>query len=325
MTIFGESGGGQKVSTLLAMPAAEGLFHRAIIQSGPGLRGYTRGRAGELTREHLELLKIAPTALDGLQSLPGERLIEAQVEIAGRYRMMVPGAFAPVVDGQSLPVHPFDPLPASTAARVPIMIGTNSDEMSILLLLTDSEFGKYDESKLRKRIGASLAREWGESGSARAEDVIAAYREARPGASPTDLLVAITTDLIMRVPSILLAERKAASGGAPAYMYLFAHRSPALDGRLGAPHVYEIPFVFDNVSQPIGLLGDDPGRFALAARMSDAWIAFARTGAPNHRDLPRWPAYNSTDRATMIFDDECRIESDPFPSCLRSMTPVASA
>jgi para-nitrobenzyl esterase len=311
VTIFGESGGGEKVSTLLAMPDAQGLFHRAVIQSGPGLRGVLSERASEVTREELALLHLDASRLDELQSVAVARLIEVQVELAKRDRIGVPGAFAPVVDGEVLPVHPFDPVPAPTGAKVPIMIGTNQHEMSILLFLTDPAFGKYDESKLRKRLETALTGELAIAPD-RIEGLLAAYREAMPDASTTDLLVAITTDAMMRVPSIRLAERKAASGAAPVYMYLFARKSPAIDGRLGSPHVLEIPFVFDNVSEPVGLVGDDPRRFALAATMSDAWIAFARSGDPNHAGLPKWPSYASADRATMIFDDECRLENDPL-------------
>jgi len=284
-----------------------------VIQSGPGLRGVMPERASEVTGEELALLQLDGSRLDELQSLPVRRLIEVQVELAKRHRLGVPGAFAPVVDGKALPAHPFDPTPAPTGAKVPIMIGTNQHETSILLYLTDPSFGKYDESKLRKRLDTALTGELAIAPD-RIEGLLAKYRETMPDASTTDLLVAITTDAMMRVPSIRLAERKTASGTAPVYMYLLARKSPALDGRLGSPHVLEIPFVFDNVHEPVGMVGNDPLRFALAARMSNAWIAFARNGDPNHSGLPKWPSYASADRATMIFDDECRIEHDPFAS-----------
>ena len=141
--------------------------------------------------------------------------------------------------------------------------------------------------------------------------LIEGYRRSRPHASPTDLLVAIGSD-VMRIASIRLAERKEAGGSAPVFMYLFAWESPAMDGAIKSCHALEIPFVFDNVADPFPLVGNRPDRHQLAARISAAWLAFARSaGDPNIEVLPKWPNYSPDRRATMIFDTECRVDNDP--------------
>lgn len=150
-----------------------------------------------------------------------------------------------------------------------------------------------------------------ETMGARLEDLIATYRRTRPGATPTDIVMAITSDQT-RISSIRLAERKVAGGSAPVYMYLFTWESPVLRGRLKSAHMFEIPFVFNNVADPyIRFVAKSPERFALAANMSGAWTAFARTGNPDHQGIPHWPTYSVEKRATMLFNAECRVEDDP--------------
>lgn len=309
VTIFGESGGGTKVGTLMAMPAAQGLFHRAIIESGPGLTALTPEEATRNTRAFLDALRIRPEEVSVLHELRASMIFAAGDLVAPRGGTP-PGMFSPVVDGRVLPAHPFDPVATPTAADIPLLIGSNKDETTFMMK-DDPRFGKYDEATMRKvvieflkqRIGAQLPAE-------RADKLIAAYRRTRPGATPHDILIAITSDLI-RVGSIWLAERKAAGGPAPVFMYLFAWESPARGGIFKSPHTLEMPFVFNNVEPNIEILGDFPGRFALAAKMSDAWLAFARNGNPNHSGIPNWPVYTTEKRATMVFNTECRVQVDP--------------
>lgn len=199
--------------------------------------------------------------------------------------------FHPVVDGISLPAHPFHPVAAPTAADVPFIIGTNRDEMTYMLH-RDPQFGKYDEATMRDGINGWLRWNFLDVIPDQVEDLVATYRHTRPGATPHDLLIAITTD-IMRNGSIRIAERKAAGGTAPVYMYLFTWESPAEHGILKSCHVLEVPFVFNNIEPPVGLIGDALERLTLAKSMSGAWTAFARHGDPNHDGIPHWPAYTS--------------------------------
>jgi para-nitrobenzyl esterase len=298
VTIFGESGGGAKVSVLLAMPAAEGLFHRAIIESGPGLRMMTCARATEQVEKLLKELGIPQGEVERLNDVPVERIFAANSRV---YNNPLSG-WSPVVDGQALPQHPFDPVAPSISANVPLIVGTNKDEAT-LFLLANAELSKLDEAGLRARVQALV-------GDA-VDPLIEAYRHAYPHASPADLFTSVMSDRMMRINSIVQAERKHARGGAPVFMYLFTWETPALHGRLKSCHALEIPFVFDNLARSGNFTGNGTERPALAERMSEAWLAFARDGLPAYRGLPGWPAYTPEKRATMIFDQECRVEDDP--------------
>jgi len=298
VTIFGESGGGAKVSTLLAMPSAKGLFHRAIMQSGPGLRMMSREKATKNAEKLLKALEISPKDVERLSTLPAEQIFEANA----RVNRNVIGGWSPVVDGQVLPHHPFDPVAPAISADVPLIIGTNKDEAT-LFLLGDTELNSLDATGLRARVQALVG--------ASTESLIAAYRHAYPQASPAEILTSLMSDRMMRMHSITVAERKYEQGKAPVFMYLFTWETPALNGRLKSCHALEIPFVFDNLSPARNFTGDSPERIPIAQKMSEAWLAFARNGVPGYRELPSWPAYNLGERATMVFDKECRVENDP--------------
>jgi para-nitrobenzyl esterase len=182
------------------------------------------------------------------------------------------------------------------------MIGTNKDEMTLFFAFAPWIKG-MDDASLRERVRMFV----GERGEA----VLDQYRRARPYDSPTDLLMAITTDIGMRIPSLTIAERKVAQNEAPVFVYLFTWETPVLGGKLKSPHALEIPFVFDTLeSSP--LAGDSPSRFALAEKMTRTWLAFAHSGNPNNEAIPQWPAYSVVERPTMIFDDECRVANDPY-------------
>lgn len=300
VTIFGESGGGAKVSTLLAMPAAEGLFHRAIVQSGPGLRVMSREKATEHAEKLLKALEIAPGNREQLSAVPVEQIFAANARVNSNGLR----GWSPVLDGQVLSHHPFDPVAPAISAHVPLIIGTNKDEAT-LFLLADKELATLDETGLRARVQIMAG-----DGDAVGR-LIAAYHHAYPQYSPSDLFAAIMSDHMMRMNSIMLAERKDAQRAAPVYMYLFTYATSALDGRLKSCHALEIPFVFDNIERTDRFTGTSPERFPLAEKMSEAWMAFARNGAPTARELPSWPAYNSEQRHTMVFDTTCRVEDDP--------------
>jgi para-nitrobenzyl esterase len=298
VTIFGESGGGAKVSALLAMPAAHGLFHRAIIQSGPGLRMMSREKATDNAAKLLKTLEITPKDVERLSTLPIEQILETNARV-NRNPL---GGWGPVVDGQVLPQHPFDPVAPALSATVPLVIGTNKDEAT-LFLLNDAALPSLDVAGLRARIEVLV-------GDA-TDTLLTAYRHAYPHASSGDLFTLFMTDRLFRMHSIAIAERKYQQGSAPVYMYLFTWETPVLNGRLKSTHALEIPFMFDNLSPARNFTGESPELVPLAEKMSEAWLAFARDGKPGYRGLPAWPVYGPEGRATMLFDTACRVENDP--------------
>jgi len=303
VTIFGVSGGGMKVAALMAMPRAKGLFHKGISESGPGLRGIERDKAAEFTRQLFAELGVAPASIEDLQSVPADRIVDAQTKIGSLNPVDVGIQLGPVVDGAVLPVHPFDPVAAPSGADVPMIVGTNRDEMALMLLFDTryrADGGGMTDDKLRERVGRLTPA---------ADPLIDVYRRNRPGAEPADILMAILSDR-MRLSAIKLAERKIASGPAPVFMYLFTFESPLFEGRVKSFHGLEVPFVFDCVDRA-PMAGDTTAARNLAAGVSDAWIAFARDGDPNHGGIPKWSPYTLDERATMIFDEQCRLEQDP--------------
>ena len=295
VTIFGESGGGWKVTTLMAMPSAKGLFHRAIVQSGPMLKGFTRERAIQFAEKFLAKLALRTDQVEELEKFPFEQLIDAMAAIPASHVAM-----APVVDGRSLPRDPFDPDAPALAAGIPLMIGTNATEFTLFepppAAMDDATF--LDLTKKRMRLD-----------DAAAERLIAVYKQSH--GDNLEAYCALESDRFMRINSIRQAERKAAQGGAPVYMYYYTWRTPALGGSLRSPHALEIPFVFGHPDVWKGLTGEGAERYTLADKMSSAWTAFARNGSPYIAALPHWPPYDSAQRATMIFDNECKLASDP--------------
>lgn len=292
VTIFGESGGGFKVSTLLAMPGARGLFHKAIVQSGPGLRARTRDVATAATRKVLEALGLSATSLEKLHDLPAGRFLLPQAQVS------------PVLDGRSVVAHPAAAMASGASSTVPLMIGSNQTESTLLGHLTGLPvIAALDEPGVRARLQPVL----GDN----TVKIIDAYRRAWPKASPGDLLLYIEADRMMRIGSIQLAEHKLSGSTAPVFMYLFSWRGRALNGLLKAAHGLEVPFTMDNVDSATAL-SESPGSRRLAERMSSAWIAFARSGDPNVKSLPDWPKYTTRDRATMLLDDQPKVVDDPF-------------
>jgi para-nitrobenzyl esterase len=291
--IFGESGGGYKVSYLLAMPAAQGLFQRAVIESGPGLDLPTPAAATAAAQAFLKSVGVSPDNLGALDSLPAAKFAASTVS-----------ATAPVLDGRSFPVQPADALLAGASSDVPLLIGSNQTETTLLDHLVElAVVNALDWAGVRARLLPSLA--------GNTDRVIATYRRNFPKASPPDVLLYIEADQLMREDSIRLAERKFAGSSAPVYMYLFTWRTDAIDGLLKACHGLEVPFEMDNPQTATAVSGT-PGGAALSARISDAWAAFARCGNPNVRSLPHWPRYTLGRRETMLFNNHSTVVSDPF-------------
>jgi para-nitrobenzyl esterase len=296
VTIYGQSGGGSKVSTLLAMPAAKGLFQKAIIESGAAVRIGTIEDATASRDKLLAILNLKSVDMDKLRNLSTQDLITA----TGKAGLL---AFMPAVDGKVVPSNPFDPVASPGAAQVPVMVGSTKDEATNIFL-TDPTWQTMTDADLLKRVSASV-------GPERAPKVIAMYRASAPNDKPMHLWTSIVTDQMFTHSSILLAERKVAQHAAPVYMYKINWESPVLGGKLRAPHAVELPFVFDNVDVSAGLVGAGAGQDQMAQLMSRTFAAFARTGNPNVEGYPHWPAYTLEKRETFIYDVPPRVVSDP--------------
>lgn len=302
VTIFGQSGGGGKVSSLMAMPAAHGLFRRAIVQSGASVRGTSHEAASKDAERYLARLNLKPNQADQLQTLPMEQLLKAANEGSGP-----PLNWGPVVDGRTLPADPFDPAAPELSGNVPLLIGTVETEVTFfpgqpLEPMDDATFHGKVKQLLRTASDADVDR------------VIAAYRAGRRDRTNTDLYLIMASEGF-RGSILLEAERKAEQTQAAVYQYYFTWRSPVRDGKLRTFHTLEIPFVFDNVDECKSMTGSGADRLPLAEMMSSAWVAFARTGNPNHKGLPDvWVPYDNTRRAVMVFNNDTRIINDPHGS-----------
>ena len=301
--IFGESGGGWKVSTLMAMDAAEGLFHRAVAQSGPGLTVMDPEPAAEATRALLEELGLDESTVDQIRDLPAERLQEAAAAIA-EAGGPVPGS-RPVVDGIHLLRHPFTPDAPDQSKDVPLLIGSTRTEMSLLAGARRPELFELTWETLPGALEQAIP---GVDASA----VIEGYRALHPELDAPALYFEATTDNSTFVRgSFELADRKAAQGGAPVYQYHLSWATPVDGGKWGAPHALDIGMVFDNVAKSVSMSGKGEEQQKIADMMSEAWLAFARSGDPNHPGLPTWSPYDAERRATMVFDVEPALVDDP--------------
>ncbi len=288
--IFGQSGGGAKTSTLLAMPAGKGLFHSAAVQSGSSLRAATREQASKAAEALLTKLGIAKGNIADIQKAPWQAILEAQTAVGA-------AGFRPVVDGAVLPHHPFDPVAPPESASVPVIISTTLEDAALALTNFD-----LDEAGLK----AMMKERYGPS----AEAMLALYRSRYPNKSPFLIQAQIATDAGGRRNATTQAERKAALGQAPAYMYLWAFESSGFGGKFGAVHGTDVSASFNNYRDGIGGTGSRAER-ALWDRFASAWVALAKTGNPNNPKIPNWPAYDASRRATMVFDNEVRVEDDP--------------
>jgi para-nitrobenzyl esterase len=375
VTVFGESAGSMSCATLLGTPGAQGLFHRAILQSGAANYVWPQEIAAAVADAFLAALDVETPA--ALLAAPPERILAAQRRIflslvlgrdhllndlsPGRQRLVgaaflgltlarrplgsAAGAltrglvgvlrrrqrarasgsapsepppplaglrarglpFQPVVDGQVLPRPPLAAIGDGMARRIPVLVGTNRDESKLFLFL-DPEAGALDTAGLERRCAEIL----GEHAS-RAVAVYRAARQARgESIEPAEIWSAIESDRTMRHPAMRLAARQRAHQ-ARTYAYLFTWPSPFMGGILGACHALELPFVFGTLGHPLlrPFAGKGPAAEALALRIQDAWLAFARSGDPSHPGIGDWPAYDTTRRATMVLDRECRVELAP--------------
>jgi para-nitrobenzyl esterase len=308
VTIFGESAGGMSVGTLLGVPAAAGLFHKAIPQSGAAHNVTPAKVAGEVTDDLMARVN-ARTVAD-LVGVPAERLLEVRAELMASAMGDVGAALGgdgdalglpwqPVEDGTVLPRGPLDAVSAGSAAGVPLLIGTTKEEWKLFGLLMPG--GELTREQVVARLGAVTGD---------GEGFVRAY--GADGAAPAEVFSSVVTDYVFRIPAVRLAEAQL-DHTPQVWMYLFSWPSRAFDGRLGACHAMELPFVFHHVDDPAMavFLGEGPRPSDLADRIQDAWIAFARAGNPNVANLPEWPPYDVGRRATMELAEPCRVLEDP--------------
>ena len=315
VTIFGQSGGGGKVTTLMAMPAAKGLFHKAVALSGSLFSFGTPDAATKLATAVLAELGITRDQLDKLQSVPASQLVAAAF---AAQQKVLPFAFPklgatslelgwqPLVDGKVLPTRPFDPAAPAESASVPFLVGSTFHEFSPGI--NNPQAHRLDWAGLSKALQPRLDQ--------RTDAVIAEYRRVFPTAKPFEILGIVGADLFRR-GAVLQAERKATQGGAPTYLYWFGWKTPVLDGRPLAFHCQDLAMWFDNIDLCVQQTGGGPDARALASKMSNALVAFARTGNPNHPGIPRWPAYSASAPANMIFDTRVEVRNAPDRAALK--------
>ena len=311
VTIMGQSGGGAKVSLLLAMDSAKGLFHKASVQSGPGLLTGRRENAVKATNGLLDELAIKPGDVAALQAVPAARLIQAafasEAKASGGVPRM-PGmprggggfGFGPIVDGIAITRDPFTPDAPAVSADIPLLLGYTKDEMTLFMAALPW-FGTLTEDQLKQFT----------SPIPKGPAIVEVWRKIRPDYSPTYLFAATVSSMFAMGGSITLAERKAAQHAAPVYMWQMNWETPVAGGIFKSPHTMEIPFMLDSYRRVRAFVGPDPGAANMARQLSAAWVAFARSGNPDCKQIPHWPAYDAATRATMVFDTKSQVVNDP--------------
>lgn len=306
VTIAGESAGGMSVTTLLSLPQTKGLFRRVIAESGAGHHVLSSATAQKVAHHLAEKLDV-PAIQEAIAAVPVESLLQAQIQLSADAfanhdfekwgevaANLMP--FEPIVDGTIIPARPIDSIVAGVGSEVEVLIGTNTEEER-LFLVPNTAINYIDEPTLQGTVAAY---------GLPVEETLATYKATRSDATPGDLLEAIITDWFFRVPALRIAEARSKEGGAPTYVYEFAWRSPAFDGKLGACHALEIAFAFDNLhfGENSPMAGPNPPQ-QLADTMHAAWVNFIKNGNPG------WSQYDLDNRTTMHFDVESEVVNDP--------------
>lgn len=298
VTIFGQSGGGGKTTTLMAMPSAKGLFHRCIAQSGSALRGITASDATAATERFLAKLNIDKNQLARLRELTPQQIQQAlysEPAIAGL-------GTGPVIDGTVIPRHQWDPTAPEFSANVPLMAGSTATENGWL----GPPAFDMDDAELQSSFNRLTNND-----ASKSQALLALYRKRYPDVRSRMLWLIAESDNTRRRNAQLLSRLKQAQGTAPAYLYYFNWYSPVHDNRMGAYHTLDIPFVFNNVDVGASMTGAGEDRYQLAHVMSAAWAAFARNGNPDHADMPHWPAFDAASYPTMVFGSTVTVQNDP--------------
>lgn len=299
--IFGQSGGGRKVSLLTSSPRAEGLFHRGVVQSGSHLRLMERDRANELAERLLRHFNLTKADARQLQSLPWRDIRRANRDI----QMATRARFSPTLDESVFSRHPWDPDAPPSAKAIPMMIGTCRTELSNQVGSADERTFELDDAGVAERLEAYVPAD-------DIDELVTIFKKESPQASPSEIFFKIITARGYWRDSVLQTEAKAKQAGAPVYAYRLMWRTPVEGGRRVTPHSLDLPFMFDNVTkapQMVGAPTDETA--AMAHAMSETWLAFARTGDPNNAAIPAWIPYDLDSRTVMLFDHPPRVESDP--------------
>lgn len=300
VTLFGESAGSMSVGALLTMPAAKGLFHQAIMESGLPIPMRDGEAAHETTQHVLAALQVEEEALETLQKIPAHKILEAAETIpAGRGL-----TWRPVLDGTAIPQSFETAIEAGAAMDIPVIIGCNWNELT-LWTVRDPIWRQVVDDDERVQ---TFAAQWG----AVAPEAARFYLDGKNGQAMLDALTQMGSYRAFGAPIQTLATRQV--GKAPVWVYRFDWQSRAGNGALKACHALEIPFVFNTIDHPsaMALTGDAPDRQTVANQMHHAWIAFAKTGNPNTEEIPDWPPYDLEDRPTMIFNTKSHVENDPY-------------
>lgn len=306
VTIFGQSGGGAKVNIMMAMPSAKGLFHKAVNQSGAYQSVITDKKQTQAIADLvLQILDVHPKNVDTLQKIPFQVLADAGKKALKLYgeKMKAEGktgrganpGWGPSIDGDLLPYQVLSEEALELSKNVPLMIGTVKNEF-----IASASSGLTNGTE--EQILDYIKKRWND----KADAYLAAVKKAYPNdTKPSDL---IDVDLMFRPGAVTQANKKSnLKDGAPVYMYFFGWQSPAMDGKYKAWHCMELPFVFDNIEKCQQMTGGGKDAYKLAAKMSPAWINFAKTGNPNHKGIPKWDPYTENKGATMYYDNVCRI------------------
>jgi para-nitrobenzyl esterase len=311
VTIFGESGGGAKVSALMAVPAAKGLFHRAIVQSGSALRLRERAAANKVTKAYLDDLGVPASRAIELTKMPLDRLIAPSLKLPFPRLMNL----SPVVGGPLLPRHPFDPNAPDVSADVPMLIGSCHDESTLMYGLRDASLFDLSWRDLPERLSSWIP-------DTDPGPIIAAYRRDDPDLTASDIFFAATCDFGILRNAITQAERKYAQRTALVFMYEFDFEASRHGKAFKATHADELAYIFDTLANSMPDQG--PEMRGLVDQLSESWIAFARTGDPNNGYVPYWPAYDPSTRSTMAFDRVSQVVGDPR-GIQRALFPKVSA
>jgi para-nitrobenzyl esterase len=309
VTIFGQSGGGGKVSTLMNAPSAKGLFHRAVVQSGANPRFQKQEITNRIGEAFVTELGLEKSEIDSIQKIPYTDLVASYQRALKKVREQLteegnpPAGYgfglSPTHDGEFLPYEFTDPKALAISDDVPLMIGSTKNEFIASLWGNPPRRNAPLDT-----IKAFIEKKYGE----KAEAYIAAVKKAYPeDTKPTDL---IAVDLMFRRGTVKHANLKAANSMAPVFMYLFSWQSPVFDSAYKAIHCMELPFVFNNIPLCKEMTGGGEAAYVLADKVSNAWINFARHGDPNHEGLPEWKPYTAENGVTMFFDNKCSIRNN---------------
>lgn len=321
VTIFGQSGGGGKVSTLMSSQMAKGLFHKAVVQSGVASDFQEQVISKRIGTAVLNELGLIPSQVDSIQKIPYDKLVVAgnkalqkvREQLTAEGKPVGPGlrfGWGPTIDGSLLQYNMTDPRALAISADIPLIIGSTKNEFMQSLRNPDLRRGSEEQ------ICEHLKKQWGD----KTEAYIAAVKKAYPNNTrPSDL---VDIDAFFRRGMVTLANAKSSNGNAPVFMYLFTWQSPIMNGDYKATHCMEIPFVMNNIARCEEMTGGGKDAYLLADRMSQAWINFARTGNPNHKGIPQWPKYDNAIGATIMFDNASTIRNHPDKEFLELVSAV---